>query len=104
LIHEKTEGEKCSRVCAFAHHPLFFRCFFEEKKVMSIDYWTIERDGYVFLCKYDRTTDWVAVDCEGLGMSKGALGKNSGPILIAKILSGEILRECIRWKGVKEIP
>ncbi len=62
----------------------------------------IERNGHVFLCNYDRKNDWVKVDCEALNMSKGALGKSSGPTVIANILTGEILREYARWKGGKE--
>ena len=74
----------------------------EEEKVVSNDYWTINRAGYVFSCNYDRKNDWVEVDCENLNMSKGALGKGSGPEIIANILVGEILREYSRLNRGKE--
>lgn len=56
--------------------------------------WQIEKDGYTFHCTYDSKADWVEVSCYEIECRpKGALGKASGPYLIAKILAGEIIRE-----------
>jgi hypothetical protein len=56
--------------------------------------WKIEKDGYTFHCTYDSNADWVEVTCYGIDCRpKGALGKASGPELIANILASEIIRE-----------
>ena len=56
--------------------------------------WNIDKDGFTFHCSYDPKSDWVEVCCNEIEcQSKGALGKRSGPRLIASILAGEIIRE-----------
>ena len=56
--------------------------------------WTIEKDGYKFYCTYDSKVDWVEVTCYEIDCrSKGALGKASGPELMANHLASEIISE-----------